>query len=147
MFFKETEENNVSYLKPILSDFEKEYLLNEIDMIKKNGGEHFVFDNFEANHISIYFDNFYIGTCSGILSNVLWELLATRIIIGGIYRNSYLDFALEGATQDLDTGHITLKYDPQKIKKIFLEDNFLKLILERKVRTDIQRAFIESIKK
>lgn len=35
MFFKETEENNVSYLKPIFSDFEKEYLLNEIDMIKK----------------------------------------------------------------------------------------------------------------
>ena len=147
MFLKERNRQNITYLCPIFSDFEKNYLLSEIDMIIQNGGERFVFDNFETNRILIYFGKYCIGTCTGILTDILWQLLVTRITIDGVYCNSYLDFALKGATKDLDTGQITLQYDLHKIKEIFLEEDFLKLIHNPENNTDISRDFIESIKK
>lgn len=116
-------------------------------MIIQNGGDTFRFDNFEANRILIYWGKYYIGDCLGILSNILWELLVTRVIIDGVYYDSYLDFALKGTAHDLETGQITLQYDPQKIKKIFQEDDLFKLICEHENGTDISRAFVESIKK
>ena len=147
MFLKERNRQNITYLCPIFSDFEKNYLLSEIDMIIQNGGERFVFDNFETNRILVYFRKYCIGTCTGILTEILWQLLVTRITIDGVYYNSYLDFALKGATKDLDTGQITLQYDLHKIKEIFLEEDFLKLIHNPENNTDISRDFIESIKK
>lgn len=147
MFLKERKRQNITYLCPIFSDFEKNYLLSEIDMISQNGGERFVFDNFETNQILIYFRKYCIGTCSGILTDILWQLLATRITIDGVCYGSCLDFALKGATKDNETGQITLQYDMHKIKKIFLEEDFLKLIRNPENNTDFSRDFIESIKK
>ena len=40
MLFKESMSGNfIAFLQPIFSDFEKQYLLSEIDMIIKNGGK------------------------------------------------------------------------------------------------------------
>lgn len=149
MFFKLEPEENVMYLKPIFSDFEKEYLLSEIDMIIKNGGDRFVFDNFEKNRISVYMTcGFccYIGFCSGLLSDVLWTLLATRLIVDEIDYGSYLNFATEGSSYDPGTGQITLNLNPEKIRQFFLEEELLKLITVEPVeRSDSIMFFIKSV--
>lgn len=144
MFFKETRENNARYLKPIFSDFEKEYLLSEIDMIIKNGGDKFVFDNSETNRISVYFTGRYcIGFCSGVLSEVLWTLITTKLIDDETYYGSYLDFAIEGGSNEPKTGHMTLNLDSKKIRQIFLEKDLFKLLTGN--RSNSSKDFIESV--
>ena len=132
MLFKDTTEKNSRYLKPIFSDFEKEYLLSELDMIIKNGGDIFRFDSLETNRVSVYFKpghrSFFIGFCSGTLANVLWTLLITKLIHEDIYYGSYLGFAINGSSEE--PGQMTLDLEPNKIKQFFLNEDLFRLMTE-----------------
>ena len=149
MLFKDTTEKNSRYLKPIFSDFEKEYLLSELDMIIENGGDIFEFDSLETNRFSVYFfggRRYFIGFCSGTLSNVLWTLLTTKLMDEEIYYGSYLGFAIESGIGELQSGHMThmtLSLDSNKIKQFFLTEDLFRLITEN--RSDSSKCFIEVI--
>ena len=145
MFFRDTKEKNARYLKPIFSDFEKEYLLSELDMIIEKGGYRFEFDSLETNRFSVYFfggRSYFIGFCSGTLSNVLWTLLTTKLMDEEIYYGSYLGFAIESGMEEIQTGHMTLCLDSNKIKQFFLTEDLFRLIAEKH---DSSKRFIEII--
>lgn len=146
MFFKYTTEKNARYLKPIFSDFEKEYVLSELDMIIKHGGDIFEFDNLETNRFSVYLaagSRYFLGFCSGTLSNVLWTLLTTKLIYEDIYYGSYLDFAINGSSEEIQTGHMTLYVNSKKIKQLFLNEDLFRIITEK--RSNSSKHFIEII--
>ncbi len=147
MLFKLLNGKNEKYLCPFFSDFEKNYLISEIDMIIAHGGQYIVFDNFKPNRILIYMGKYYVGECVGLLTTFLWEMFNARIIVDGTDYESYLDFAGEGGSTDLHTGHITLEYDLKKIKHRFFEEDFPDFTVGYKPRTDgkISRKFKESI--
>lgn len=147
MLIKLRNGKNDKYLCPIFSDFEKNYLISEIDMIIANGGEYIEFDNFKPNRILIYMGKYYVGECVGLLTTFLWEMFLTRIIVDGTDYESYLDFAREGGSHDLRTGQIILRYDLKKIKHRFFEEVFPDFTAEYKHRTDgkISRDFKKSI--
>lgn len=146
MLIKLCQGENDNYLYPIFSDFEKEYLITEIDMIISNGGNYIEFDNFKSDRIFVYTDGYYVGDCVGELAKVLWELLNLRIIIDGTDMESYLDFARVCGSMDNHSGHITLRYDLQKIKQRIFDEKF-DYTLGYKRHTDgiISKEFKESI--
>lgn len=147
MLFKLCQGKYENYLRPFFSDYEKKYLISEIDMIISNGGRDIGFDNFKLNRILIYGMRYYVGEHVGLLTTVLWEMLMTRIIVDGTDYESFLDFAGVGGSQDLRTGHITLRYDLQKIRQRLIEEDFPDYTAGYKRHTDgeISKNFKKSI--
>lgn len=123
MLFKTIRGEYEYYICPIFSEFEKNYILSEIDMLLSNGATEVVFDNFKENSLLVYSRHYPIGNYVGVLNTCLFELLKARIVKNGVDCESFLDFANIGSSEDNHTGQVRITFDLQKIKDM-LEKGF-----------------------
>lgn len=125
MIFKFFWENNIGYVCPIFSEFEKNYLLSEIDMILSNSGSTIVFDNFKKGRIFAYYKpqqlEFTRIELSGILKDCLLEIFEKYPYLKKeFHQNSLLKYACTGGSEDNTTGQVKIEYNLSIIKEMIM---------------------------
>ena len=124
MIFKVLWKDSFGYVCPIFSEFEKNYLLSEIDMILSNSGSTIVFDNFKKGRIfaySFHQPEYFRSELSGILKDCLLELFEKYPYLKKEFeQNSLLKYACTGGSENNTTGQVKIEYNLSIIKEIIM---------------------------
>lgn len=124
MLFKVIWKEDLGYLCPIFSEFEKNYLLSEIDMLLSNSCSNVRFDNFKKGRIfaySIHQPGHDTSEIAGILKDCLLELFEKYPYIKREFnQESLLKYACTGSGESVQEYHVSIDYSLARIKEMIM---------------------------
>ena len=114
MLFKVIWKENLGYVCPIFSEFEKNYLLSEIDMLLSNSCYKIQFDNFKKGHIFAYSDHqpeYFRSELTGFFKDCLLELFEKYPYLKKEFsQESLLKYACIGSSEHVKECHVKIDY-------------------------------------